>query len=69
MKPFNLHSTLAELLQAKDETIYRNSMSILKRLQKITDEIDEERPITYCETCGVELNKKEVVKCNYCTNH
>lgn len=38
MKPFTL-TTLAELLTHKDAIIKRNSMSILKRLQQITDDI------------------------------
>lgn len=33
--------TLSELLGHPNPTVYRNSMSILKTLQRITDEIDE----------------------------
>ncbi len=37
--------TLGELLASKDEIIRRNSMSILKRLQRITDDIEEKTNI------------------------
>lgn len=62
MKPYT-KKTLAELLGHSDPTIYRNSMSILKRLQRITDEIEEQED-NKCrvENCNEETEADKIIK-------